>query len=196
MAALRAGMRRRCECMRIVDDTARLLRAPEVRSPRPRSASTPSATISRTGSRRRARATGRRASALAASRMKPQAVEIGDRRVTVRLEERRHGVGGRSRSAPTAGARSAGPRPGSRPTAGSYLQTALTCNVAPRASACGYLDRNPHAGGPFTLVPLPGKRSSLVWVVEPAEAARLAGPRRCGIGRGRSNGARIRSSAS
>ena len=29
--------------------------------------------------------------------------------------------------------------------------------------------------GPFTLVPLPGRRSSLVWVVRPQEAERLAG---------------------
>jgi 2-octaprenyl-6-methoxyphenol hydroxylase len=29
--------------------------------------------------------------------------------------------------------------------------------------------------GPFTLVPLPGRRSSLVWVTRPDEAARLAG---------------------
>ncbi len=29
--------------------------------------------------------------------------------------------------------------------------------------------------GPFTLVPLPGKRSSLVWVTEPGKARRLAG---------------------
>ncbi|HZP77020.1 MAG TPA: UbiH/UbiF family hydroxylase [Pseudolabrys sp.] len=29
--------------------------------------------------------------------------------------------------------------------------------------------------GPFTVVPLPGSRSSLVWVVDPAEAERIAG---------------------
>ena len=29
-------------------------------------------------------------------------------------------------------------------------------------------------GGPFTLVPLPGKRSSLVWVLDPAEADEIA----------------------
>ena len=44
------------------------------------------------------------------------------------------------------------------------------------------------APGPLTTVPLPGDASSLVWVEEPAAAARLAGPGRKGLP-GRAGGA-------
>jgi 2-octaprenyl-6-methoxyphenol hydroxylase len=55
-----------------------------------------------------------------------------------------------------------------------YPQTALVCNIA---HARPHRDTSTefHTGdGPFTLVPLPGRRSSLVWVMRPDEAARLA----------------------
>jgi 2-octaprenyl-6-methoxyphenol hydroxylase len=56
----------------------------------------------------------------------------------------------------------------------SYPQTALTMNVAHarphRATATEFHTES----GPFTLVPLPGQRSSLVWVLEPARAAELS----------------------
>jgi 2-octaprenyl-6-methoxyphenol hydroxylase len=54
-----------------------------------------------------------------------------------------------------------------------YEQTALVCNFEhsrPHHGACTELH---FAAGPFTVVPLPGGASSLVWVERPAEAARL-----------------------
>ena len=56
----------------------------------------------------------------------------------------------------------------------SYPQAALVCS---------FMHQRPHGGistelhrpaGPFTVVPLPGSRSSLVWVETPEEAGRLA----------------------
>lgn len=55
-----------------------------------------------------------------------------------------------------------------------YPQTALTLNLA---HARPHLDTSTEfhtESGPFTLVPLPGERSSLVWVQEPQEAERIA----------------------
>jgi 2-octaprenyl-6-methoxyphenol hydroxylase len=56
----------------------------------------------------------------------------------------------------------------------SYPQSALTTILAHdrdhRETSTEFHTRN----GPFTLVPLPGPRSSLVWVTRPAEAERLA----------------------
>jgi 2-octaprenyl-6-methoxyphenol hydroxylase len=55
-----------------------------------------------------------------------------------------------------------------------YLQAALTLNFA-HARPHRYASTEFHTeSGPFTLVPLPGDRSSLVCVVEPCEAERLA----------------------
>ncbi|PVE23382.1 UbiH/UbiF family hydroxylase [Microvirga sp. KLBC 81] len=55
-----------------------------------------------------------------------------------------------------------------------YPQTALTAILAHdrehREMSTEFHTRN----GPFTLVPLPGKRSSLVWVTSPKQAERLA----------------------
>jgi 2-octaprenyl-6-methoxyphenol hydroxylase len=54
-----------------------------------------------------------------------------------------------------------------------YPQTALTFNLA-HSRAHGDTSTEFHAEtGPFTLVPLPGRRSSLVMVVDPAETPRL-----------------------
>jgi 2-octaprenyl-6-methoxyphenol hydroxylase len=55
----------------------------------------------------------------------------------------------------------------------SYPQTAIACNfdhTEPHNNICTELHR---AAGPFTVVPLPGNSSSLVWVETPEEAARL-----------------------
>ena len=55
-----------------------------------------------------------------------------------------------------------------------YPQTALTLNLA---HARPHLDTSSEfhtESGPFTLVPLPGRRSSLVCVLDPAHAAELA----------------------
>ncbi len=56
----------------------------------------------------------------------------------------------------------------------SYPQSALTCNVRHRRQHDNISTEFHTPYGPFTLVPLPGDRSSLVWVTEPAEGARLA----------------------
>ena len=56
-----------------------------------------------------------------------------------------------------------------------YPQTALTFNLShshPHRDASTEF-HTPY--GPFTLVPLPGLRSSLVWVVKPEDAGRIAG---------------------
>jgi 2-octaprenyl-6-methoxyphenol hydroxylase len=56
----------------------------------------------------------------------------------------------------------------------SYLQTALTTILAHdrehRETSTEFHTRH----GPFTLVPLPGRRSSLVWVTSPKQAERLS----------------------
>jgi 2-octaprenyl-6-methoxyphenol hydroxylase len=54
-----------------------------------------------------------------------------------------------------------------------YRQTALTCNLE-HARAHADISTEFHtASGPFTLVPITGTRSGLVWVVRPDEAERL-----------------------
>jgi 2-octaprenyl-6-methoxyphenol hydroxylase len=56
----------------------------------------------------------------------------------------------------------------------SYRQVALTMNVSHRRPHKNISTEFHTTSGPFTLVPLPGDRSSLVWVVTPAEAERLS----------------------
>lgn len=54
-----------------------------------------------------------------------------------------------------------------------YPQTAIACNfdhAEPHHDTCTELHR---AAGPFTVVPLPGRSSSLVWVETPQQASRL-----------------------
>ncbi|WP_439574887.1 UbiH/UbiF family hydroxylase [Phreatobacter sp.] len=56
-----------------------------------------------------------------------------------------------------------------------YPQVAVTANLS-HTRAHDHVSTEFHTpDGPFTLVPLPGRRSSLVWVVRPAEAERLMG---------------------
>jgi 2-octaprenyl-6-methoxyphenol hydroxylase len=55
-----------------------------------------------------------------------------------------------------------------------YPQTALTLNLAHARPHDDTSTEFHTASGPFTLVPLPGRRSSLVCVVDPARAADLA----------------------
>lgn len=65
-------------------------------------------------------------------------------------------------------------RAGIRPKEWSYPQAALTTILAHdrdhRDTSTEFHTRH----GPFTLVPLPGRRSSLVWVTEPRDAQRLS----------------------
>jgi 2-octaprenyl-6-methoxyphenol hydroxylase len=56
-----------------------------------------------------------------------------------------------------------------------YRQSALTVNLRHARPHDDFSTEFHTQSGPFTLVPLPGARSSLVCVVEPREAERLAG---------------------
>jgi len=55
-----------------------------------------------------------------------------------------------------------------------YPQTALTFNLSHARPHQNISTEFHTESGPFTLVPLPGQRSSLVWVAEPASASRIA----------------------
>jgi 2-octaprenyl-6-methoxyphenol hydroxylase len=57
----------------------------------------------------------------------------------------------------------------------SYPQTALALNLTHSRPHHNISTEFHTRTGPFTLVPLPGNRSSLVWVVEPSEAVALGG---------------------
>ncbi len=56
-----------------------------------------------------------------------------------------------------------------------YPQTALTFNLSHTRQHQDISTEFHTESGPFTVVPLPGERSSLVWVVDPADAERIAG---------------------
>jgi 2-octaprenyl-6-methoxyphenol hydroxylase len=160
--------------MRIVDDTARLVRAPEIcfvadeigleafghnienrhliAALRARAGETPALTVVED---------------------EADAVTIGDAHVKIGLA---HGdaitallaigaEGRRSLCRAAAGIETDGRR---------YPQTAITCNLS-HSRLHGDTSTEFHTHhGPFTLVPLPGQRSSLVFVDGPAEAPRLA----------------------
>jgi 2-octaprenyl-6-methoxyphenol hydroxylase len=55
-----------------------------------------------------------------------------------------------------------------------YDQTATVCNFAHSRPHDGVCTEFHYAHGPFTIVPLPGGSSSLIWVERPVEAQRLA----------------------
>jgi 2-octaprenyl-6-methoxyphenol hydroxylase len=160
--------------MRIIDDTARLLRAPEVHF-----------AASEIGldafgynieNRFLLAALDARARSLAALTViedTAQSVSIEDTRVTIELA---HGDpvsaglaigadGRRSLCRKAAGIATDGQR---------YPQTALTFNLGHQRPHHDSSTEFHTESGPFTLVPLPGSRSSLVMVVDPAEAARVA----------------------
>jgi 2-octaprenyl-6-methoxyphenol hydroxylase len=159
--------------MRIVDDTARLLRAPEV-----------CFAASEIGldafghnieNRFLLASLAARAQALAAlTRIDDEAsaVEVEADRVTVRLK-----AGGAVAARLAIGAD--GRHSLCRVAAGidterrAYAQTALTCNLGHRRPHRDTSTEFHTQTGPFTLVPLPGARSSLVFVVDPAELPRL-----------------------
>jgi 2-octaprenyl-6-methoxyphenol hydroxylase len=99
-------------------------------------------------------------------------IAVADERVTVHL-----GDGGRVSGRIAIGAD--GRRSLARAAAGiatdgqSYPQTALALNLTHARPHRNVATEFHTRTGPFTLVPLPGSRSSLVWVVEPPEAAAL-----------------------
>ena len=160
--------------MRIIDDTARLLRAPEVHF-----------AASEIGldafghnieNRYLLAALDARARALATLAIvedTAQAVTIEDRQVTIELARgdrftARLAIGAdgrRSLCRQAAGIATDGQR---------YPQTALTFNLSHQRPHRDSSTEFHTANGPFTLVPLPGLRSSLVLVADPAEAARIA----------------------
>jgi 2-octaprenyl-6-methoxyphenol hydroxylase len=160
--------------MRIIDDTARLLRAPEVHF-----------AASEIGldafgynieNRFLLAALDARARALAALTViedAAQSVSIEDTRVTIKLaygDPVSAGLaigadGRRSLCRQAAGIATDGQR---------YPQTALTFNLSHQRPHHDSSTEFHTEGGPFTLVPLPGPRSSLVMVVDPAEAVRVA----------------------
>ena len=159
--------------MRIVDDTDRLWRAPEVRFD--------AAEIGLEAfgwnieNRHLVAALQARAAELAElSRIddEARAVAIGDDRVTVAL------AGGGALAARLVVAAD-GRRSICRAAAGietdsrSYPQTALTFNLGHGRAHRDISTEFHTAQGPFTLVPLPGARSSLVCVVAPDEAERI-----------------------
>jgi 2-octaprenyl-6-methoxyphenol hydroxylase len=159
--------------MRIIDDTGRLMRAPEVRFAA--SEIDLDAFGHNIENRHLVAALEQRTTELSLARVdaQAQAVEIGQQGITVRLDG-----GGRVTGRLVVGAD--GRRSLCRAAAGiesdgrRHPQTALVCNVA-HARPHDDISTEFHTGsGPFTLVPLPGNRSSVVWVVDPSQAGRLA----------------------
>jgi 2-octaprenyl-6-methoxyphenol hydroxylase len=159
--------------MRIVDDTARLLRAPEVAFD---AAEIGLAAFGHNIQNRHLMAAlATRARELPALTMiADEAEEIapGEAEVTVRLAS-----GGRVTSRLIVGAD--GRQSLCRSAAGievdrrSYPQTALTFNLRHARPHRDTSTEFHTASGPFTLVPLPGQRSSLVFVVDCADAPHL-----------------------
>lgn len=159
--------------MRIVDATARLIRAPEV------SFSADEIGLDAYGhnieNRHLLAALDARASELPALQRiagEARAVETGDAGVTIRLK------GGGTVAARLAigadGRRSLCRAAAGIETDGSgYPQVALTFNLRHSRPHHDTSTEFHTESGPFTLVPLPGDRSSLVCVVEPAEAERI-----------------------
>jgi 2-octaprenyl-6-methoxyphenol hydroxylase len=159
--------------MRIIDDTGRLLRAPEVHF------AAAEIGLDAFGHNIENRfllaALEARARALAALTFieeAAQTVAIEDTRVVIALEH-----GDRVTAALAIGAD--GRRSLCRQAAGiatdrqAYRQTALTFNLRHQRPHQDSSTELHTATGPFTLVPLPGQRSSLVLVADPDEAARI-----------------------
>ena len=160
--------------MRIIDDTARLLRAPEVRfvaSEIGLDAFGHNIENSHLLAALDARA--RALPALSLIEDEATAVTIEDSHVTIAFKQ---GKPVTARLAVGAdGSKSICRRAAGIATNGvGYGQTALTFNLGHARSHQDCSTEFHTGGGPFTLVPLPGLRSSLVLVVTPAEAARIA----------------------
>jgi 2-octaprenyl-6-methoxyphenol hydroxylase len=158
--------------IRMIDDTARLLRAPEV------SFAAEEIGLDAFGynieNRYLVAALEARAGALKLSRIAAPAlvVESDDAGVTVEY------AGGALRARLVIGAD--GSRSLCRAAAGiatrrhAYPQAALTLNLGHARPHRDISTEFHTESGPFTLVPLPGRRSSLVWVLAPEEARVLA----------------------
>jgi 2-octaprenyl-6-methoxyphenol hydroxylase len=160
--------------IRLIDDTSRLIRAPEVLFEAEEIGL--EAFGHNIQNRDLLAALERRASTLPALRRietAAVAIEPADSGVTIRLED-----GGTLLARLVVGAD--GRKSICRAAAGieserrSYPQAALTLNLAHTRPHKGVSTEFHTQSGPFTLVPLPGLRSSLVCVAEPDEAGRLA----------------------
>ncbi|MBK5961202.1 2-octaprenyl-6-methoxyphenyl hydroxylase [Rhodoplanes elegans] len=159
--------------MRIVDDTGRLWRAPEVRFDAHEIGL--DAFGWNIANRDLVAALEARAAAfpnLTVIRDDASAVAIGDDAVTVTVADGRTvtarlAVGADGRKSPVRDAAGIATR-GWR-----YPQTALTFNLSVSRDHKDISTEFHSPAGPFTLVPLPGRRVSVVCVVAPAEAERL-----------------------
>ena len=158
-------------CIRIVDDTRRLLRAPEV------AFSAAEIGLDAFGynieNRHLIAALYQRAAELNIPHIATPALSIASDLTGVTIEH----AGGAVHVRLVVGAD--GQRSLCRAAAGiattrrTYPQTALTLNLAHARSHENASTEFHTESGPFTLVPLPGKRSSLVCVLDPARAAEL-----------------------
>lgn len=160
--------------MRIIDDTRRLLRAPEV------CFAAAEIGLDAFGYNIENRfliaaleARAREITALTRISDQAVAVEMTDARVTIRCSAgaavaARLAIGAEGRHS---SCRSAA---GIEMHGRAYGQTALTLNFGHRRPHYDTSTEFHAESGPFTLVPLPQRRSSLVWVVDPAEVDRLS----------------------
>jgi 2-octaprenyl-6-methoxyphenol hydroxylase len=159
--------------MRLVDDTQRLLRAPEVLFEASEIAL--DAFGYNIENRHLLTALEARAAGLPSLlRMAEEAlvVDIGESGVSITLSS---GASLRARLVVGADGRNSLCRTaaGIETDTRTYPQSALTCNLGHTRPHNDISTEFHTPGGPFTLVPLPGDRSSLVCVVDPREAALL-----------------------
>jgi 2-octaprenyl-6-methoxyphenol hydroxylase len=168
-----AGQSAPLAAIRLIDDTARLIRAPEVVFEA--SEIGLAAFGHNIENRHLVAALERRAAALPSLRRiaaGATAIEIEEDRVTVRLDGgaavgARLVVGADGRNSLCRAAA------GIETRRRAYPQAALTLNVGHTRPHRDVSTEFHTESGPFTLVPLPGARSSVVCVSEPAEAERL-----------------------
>jgi 2-octaprenyl-6-methoxyphenol hydroxylase len=160
--------------IRIVDDTARLLRAPEV------CFEAGEIGLDAFGQNIENRflltalqARARELAALTLIEDEADTIALDDDAVTVTC---RQGASVSARLAIAADGRQSRCRAaaGIKTVSRAYPQTAITCNLRHRRPHHDTSTEFHTAAGPFTLVPLPGLRSSLVFVVDPDQAPRLA----------------------
>ena len=175
------GVWQRCQAhaaplrvLRLVDDTGRLVRAPEV------SFAAREIGLDAFGHNIENRLL--IAALEARARELPNLARLEDEAATVAIEDDRVTIGCKSGVALSArlAIGADGRHSMCRAAAGidvqrrAYPQTALTLNLSHAREHHDASTEFHAATGPFTLVPLPGRRSSLVFVVDPAEAACLA----------------------
>jgi 2-octaprenyl-6-methoxyphenol hydroxylase len=180
-ALLALGVWERCRAhaaplkvIRILDDTGRLLRAPEVRFDASEIGFDAfGQSIENRFLMAALEAGARELASLKWIEDEADAIEITDQWVTARLRTGAQitgrlaiGADGRRSLCRACAAIAVDRR--------SYAQTALTFNVAHSRPHFDTSTELHTETGPFTLVPLPGRRSSLVFVVDPSEAPALA----------------------